>query len=58
MTRSLAVLSSLSCLFLASPLFAGLGTPAPVPEPATFALVGLAAGGLLLVRHFRKGRDR
>jgi hypothetical protein len=57
MKPSLALLSYLSCLLLASPLFAGV-TPTPTPEPATFALVGAAAGGLLLAKHFLKNKRR
>jgi hypothetical protein len=57
MKPSLVLLSCLSCLVLASPLFAG-ASPTPTPEPATFALVGAAAGALLLAKHFLKNKRR
>jgi len=55
MKPPLAPVLWLSCLVLASPLFAG-GAPTPTPEPATFVLVGAAAGGLLLARRFLKNK--
>ena len=57
MKRSMAPVLSLSCLLLASPLFAGVPVT-PAPEPATFALVGAAVGGLLLAKHFLRNKRR
>jgi hypothetical protein len=38
--------------------FAGPAAPSNTPEPATFALVGGAAGALILVNQIRKKRNK
>ena len=42
----------------ASIAFAGPAAPSNTPEPATFALVGGAAGALILVNQLRKKRNK
>jgi PEP-CTERM motif len=54
-----SVLACLAALGLsAGAAFAGPAAPSNTPEPATFALVGGAAGALILVNRIRKKRNK
>jgi hypothetical protein len=51
----LSVLTCLTALCLSAPIaLAGPAAPSNTPEPATLALVGGAAGSLILVDRIRK----
>jgi hypothetical protein len=51
----LFVLTGLAALYLLAPIaLAGPAAPSNTPEPATLALVGGAAGSLILVDRIRK----
>jgi hypothetical protein len=55
----LSALTSFAVLGLsASVAFAGPAAPSNAPEPATLALVGGAAGALVLVNLIRKKRNK
>ena len=59
MKLSLSVLTCLAALCLsASIALAGPAAPSNTPEPATIALVGGAAGALILVNQIRKKRNK
>ena len=54
-----SVLACLAALGLSAGVaFAGPAAPSNTPEPATFALVGGAAGALILVNQIRKKRNK